>query len=470
LKRPAQALRQSGAASEAAPVAVGWSVVADTLLFAALGLWLAWPSLRWPMVYDDLHLIRSFTSAEMRSAWNGSWDPDGIETPGFRPLSLLFNHLRHALLGEDVVAHRVFLIGLLSLSLALLVRLAQRLGLPRAWALLAAGIVLTSRYTVYHYIWLTSGNRLVQLLLALVVTLLLRRAIERGERAALVASIGGVLLLLLLREDSIALAAVSLLLAAPASASAALGRSRPRAAFAAALVVLAALLFGYRGVVVPAATKPGLNLRDWIDGLIGAANPMGQAGFDAASTFLIGSWNIGAVALLALLAARPKQVSAARAGLWLGAAGLAATPCLTLRRQDLYFFPMIFLVFAVASAAAGLARALPAARLFVVVFGLAWAGGAYTSRVFAENYHPMSSTALWLNGRFVYGPYADRATIPESRRSAVRRRLAALGIHRWGSLRLRLRELVHEALAAKRRRPVEDGAVFVPLLREGDEG
>src|SRR5439155_6945142 len=50
---------------------------ASFLLFFIVGLALAWPALRWPMVYDDLHLLRTFAPEERARAWWGSWDPDG---------------------------------------------------------------------------------------------------------------------------------------------------------------------------------------------------------------------------------------------------------------------------------------------------------------------------------------------------------------------------------------------------------
>src|SRR5439155_23200947 len=83
---------------------------ASFLIFFVVGLALAWPGLRWPMVYDDLHLVRAFTAQEKAAAWRGSWDPDGIEHPGLRPLTVLFNDARYRLFGEQVAAHRVFLV------------------------------------------------------------------------------------------------------------------------------------------------------------------------------------------------------------------------------------------------------------------------------------------------------------------------------------------------------------------------
>ena len=103
---------------------------ASFLLFFIVGLALVWPALRWPMVYDDLHLLRTFAPEERARAWWGSWDPDGIEHPGLRPLTLLFNEARYRVLGEDVAAHRLFLVALFALYASLLVRVAGSLGVP----------------------------------------------------------------------------------------------------------------------------------------------------------------------------------------------------------------------------------------------------------------------------------------------------------------------------------------------------
>ena len=99
------------------------------VLFLLLAIAWTWPARAWPMVFDDLHLVRTFSGSELAAAWTGHWDPDGLETPGFRPLSLAFNHVRAALFGERVIGHRH--------ALAALVR--ARAGPARAlWAAASA--------------------------------------------------------------------------------------------------------------------------------------------------------------------------------------------------------------------------------------------------------------------------------------------------------------------------------------------
>jgi hypothetical protein len=97
----------------------GWASV-----FAIAALVVVWPSLGYDWHFDDLHLVRSFSATELAGTLTGSWDPDGIEEPGFRPLTTLFNHARATAFGEAVVLHRIGLIGLLAVYLTLLGRFA----------------------------------------------------------------------------------------------------------------------------------------------------------------------------------------------------------------------------------------------------------------------------------------------------------------------------------------------------------
>src|SRR5215207_2444973 len=80
-------------------LSIPWRLLLSFGLFFLVGVALVWPSLSYPMVYDDLHLIRNFSPQELAQVWYSPWDVDGIETPGFRPLTPLFNHARFALFG-----------------------------------------------------------------------------------------------------------------------------------------------------------------------------------------------------------------------------------------------------------------------------------------------------------------------------------------------------------------------------------
>ena len=181
--------------------------------FLAMGMVRAAPSLEWPMVYDDLHLIRPYTTEEIVASWHGNWDPDGIETPGFRPVSLLFNHARARLCGESVVAHRLLIIVLYAAFVALLVPVAARFGAGPATVLLAGALMLAARYEVYGYVWITDGNHMLQGLAFAGGAILLLDGLDRGDYVRLALSLACLKGGLLVREDTLAIVPVVLLLA-----------------------------------------------------------------------------------------------------------------------------------------------------------------------------------------------------------------------------------------------------------------
>jgi hypothetical protein len=102
----------------------------------------------------------------------------------------------------------------------------------------------------------------------------------------------------------------------------------------------------------------------------------------------------------------------------------------------------------------------------VAAVALAWGtlGGAYMSRIFAENFHPDSLRVIWWNGRYVYGAYSERAAIPPARRAAVVERLGRARIEDAESHLRWTRRLERRAVLADDRRPSPDGRPFYPWL------
>ena len=441
------------------------AAVAALVLIAALLR--AAPSLSWPMVYDDLHLIRGYTAAELRGAWWGHWDPDGVETPGFRPLSLLFNHVRGSLLGENVVAHRVLVLVLYALFVALLVPLAGRFGAGPGTVVLAGIVLLASRHGTYHYVWITDGNHTLQGLAFAGSALLLLHGLAPPRTGRLVGSLACLAAGLLVREDTLAVLPVIVLLGYLEARRHDARARRALAACAAAALVLAAALLLYRGWVVPQAQPPAADVRSLLVAVAKVLNPVGTGWWDPLSRALsLGGWLVLAGLLAGLLAGRA-SVDWRGPLLWLGCALLACTPALTLQRDDLLFFPGVFMGLAYAHATIALARLGRAAST------LAWsalaallAASTYVGVVFAENFHPDSTRALWWNMQVLYGEFSAGANVPPARRQAALERLHRAGVREGEQPRQRIRDLSADAKAAGRRRPSPDGAVFLPWLPE----
>jgi hypothetical protein len=104
------------------------------LLFAVffiVGLMLGWRSLNYYWFSDDLHVIRLFSNEELARAFTGNWDvSSNIESPGYRPLLVLFNHLTSVIFGNNLAAHRIFRIALFAAFLAVFGLVARRLVWP----------------------------------------------------------------------------------------------------------------------------------------------------------------------------------------------------------------------------------------------------------------------------------------------------------------------------------------------------
>ncbi|MGQ9494320.1 MAG: hypothetical protein ACUVR2_11270 [Anaerolineae bacterium] len=132
-------------------------IVVLFVLFLGIGLILSSRALSYPWFWDDIHLIRSYTSDELGRVFVGAWDTDGIETSGYRPMTTVFNHVRALLLGENVVAHRILVIVLFALSLVLFCALTDRMGIAYPYAVLAGVLALCSRYNWFNLVWIADG-------------------------------------------------------------------------------------------------------------------------------------------------------------------------------------------------------------------------------------------------------------------------------------------------------------------------
>jgi hypothetical protein len=198
------------------------------------------------------------------------------------------------------VAHRVFVLVLYATYVALLVPVARRFGTGAPAVLLAGIVMLAAWYGVYHYVWITDGNHVLQGLSFATSALLLLSGIERADRVRLGLSVASLGSGLLVREDTLAVVPVLLLLGHLHA------RSWPRArarwhAYATAVLLLCGLLLVYRALVVPQAPPPGRDVRSFAVAVAHALNPVGSSAFDATSRALVlAGW--AALALVARLA------------------------------------------------------------------------------------------------------------------------------------------------------------------------
>ena len=440
-------------------------------LFVVVALAVGWNSLDYPMVYDDLHVIRHFSGREILGAFAGHWDPDEIETPGFRPLTTLFHHASYHAFGENVVAHRLLLILLFAAFLTTLTWLAARIGAAWGAGVVAGVLCLSTVWSVFHTVWIADGNHTLEAFFMGLAGVGLVKGLESGQGRPFVLSIAFLAAGLLVREESLAAVPV-LILVALVRAFDLKSREALKAIVLWTVVVAAVTgaFFVYRKAVIPNAPVPGANWLWWAQSLEKVLHPMGTKAFDTASAVAIVVWRAGFAGLLLLLVVltwRAARTGAAvpRAWLWAAATFSGCLPSLTIGRQDLYIFASAFASLFVATAVFEVSRAYLWFRplgILIVAWGVL--GGSYASRAMSYNFHPWSLAAIWMNGQLVLGKF-DHAPIPYERKWAAAERLAHLGIRSPDKLRRLLPQLSKEAIAAGHREPGPDGTLFVPRLR-----
>lgn len=425
------------------------------------------------MMYDDLHLIRAFSNEQIVSSFWSSWDPDGLETPGLRPFTLLFNHLRYLVFGENVVVHRLFLVALLAAYLTLMSWIAQWFGLSWTAALIAGLVFLCAKHSIYHYAWISDGIHIVPGLAFGLSTAWLVTGLERANWRRLALSIAILAVGLLTREDTLAVVPIMIFLGFVATYRLPAANSQTRrvmTVYTGCLIAVCTALMVYRFAIVPGiGDKPPAGLSGYLDHLGMSFNLMGSKSFGGWSDVLRQGWPV----LITLVIVSGSLVSRLRLPgrgplLWLPCFALACLPGVVETRTNLLFFPVTFIALFLVAALTALARTLPAFRAPVIItLAVTVFGGFYMSTIAMLGFHPYSSVVVRWNSEFLYGQYAARAVIPDQRRQATAERLAAAGIRSVDDIGSILPRLIQQANNEQRHWPGPDGVVFVPLIRPG---
>lgn len=400
--------------------------------FLVCGTLLAWPSLHYPMVWDDLHLIRHFSAPEILSSFYGPWDPDRLETPGLRPLSILFNHVRYIAFGDSMPAQRMFLLVLFALCLTSVCRIAELFGTPRHVAIVACLLCLCARYSVNHYVWLTDGNHILQGLAFTLTLQSLIRTLRQPNSIITILSISAYACGLFIREDFLAAWPALVLLGFLYQRIAAHGTGEnllfPRTMFifTAGTGLLTLIFFAYRSHVLPEAPALKTNIEGLAVHAYLAFQFLGVTHFDFFSHLFIIAWTVMQVAVLCMLLRLRNNIDWRMPLACLVCVILTSTPGMVLMRPNLLFFPTIFAAVAIASALWQCSRPSKlAAHLSIGCALFAIIGGAYMSRITAECFAPNSTATLGRNASMLF---EHKVQIPQQRRTQVEAALLAAGI------------------------------------------
>ncbi len=448
------------------------------LVVVLAGALLALPSINVPFFWDDLHLIRVHTPAELAAGWTGTFNSDHIETAGFRPLTNYFNHFRALAFGNSTTAHRLFLLVLFSLFLTLVGILANWFFDGGLVQLVLGGILgLFHVYSVYHYFWISDGIHLLLGIFMLAAMLSFLETMRSGRPAWLLLSALCTALALLTREDALALYPLLLYLGAGfvwlrRRKQGELGKLGRALAVSAAVMLLELAAYWYwRSQVVPNAGPLGFDplALAWAAGLtvenVGGSQILNNPWPAYGLVLLI--WNIwlGVFLLVALFALK----GAARYAVlfWAGAALIGMLPVLVLARANLLLLPVAFWGLLVAKVLTEAWRSSDKSwlrGLVVVMTVLALAAPAYGTFAFERELRPNNINWMCRNADLLYG-VTGNATIAPGVRAAVQADLSAYGITDLSSFESRLPALERKAQADGRYGFNPQGLPFIPRFR-----
>lgn len=128
------------------------------------------PSLNYPFSMDSIHIIRPYSAQELSDAWTGRWDPDNIETAGWRPLTTLYYCAEWFLFRSSALRQRLALVIFIALNLTLLFNLFLQFAEDHTLALAASLLTATSMSSYYHATFLADGVHYFVLFLLLIAT------------------------------------------------------------------------------------------------------------------------------------------------------------------------------------------------------------------------------------------------------------------------------------------------------------
>src|ERR1700716_1711951 len=166
------------------------------------------PTFRYPFFWDDFHLIRPYSGAEILSAFHGATDPDKIETPGLRSCSILLFNLQGSLFGENVIAHRVFMIALMGALLMATGMLLLETGINFLQLALVFVLFVSSRVFASLVLWISLSHVILAYIWIVLTAYLFLLWAKRGRLFFFVFMLATFTLATLTREESYTLPVV----------------------------------------------------------------------------------------------------------------------------------------------------------------------------------------------------------------------------------------------------------------------
>jgi hypothetical protein len=391
----------------------------------------------YPFHWDDFHLIRTYSGPEILSVFHGVVDPDKIETPGLRPVSILLYNLQGLLWGENILLHRIFMLFLMALFLFLVGILLSELGLKFFQIAIVFALFISSRVFASLVLWISLSHLVLAYIFITLTALFFVHWIKQRRTIFFVLMLLSATVATFIREESYTLpVALPLiwLISTP-------DRTRWRNVLAASLSLLVIFAFHYWlwHFLIPNALSPQFTLTAATKLLRAMASSWLPGGYTmiGVTDKLVGFLWVGfliALLVIFLVVSRPSTRRRVLGICCLGA--LLSLPALGMARSFGIALPTLAFMTAVSIALAEIYRRVQSAgwqRHAVVGFamlGLAVgiAGGVHRSMYVAESLRENCAVRAERDGEFLFDVYDHPVTIPKGRREAGLLLLARFGI------------------------------------------
>lgn len=413
------------------------------LVGALLAIWSALfgDTFRLPFYWDDFHLIRHYNAAEVRSVFHGLVDPDKIETPGLRPVSILLYNLQGSLCGENIVAHRIFMVGLMGILLFVVAILFLEAGLQFFQIAIVLTLFVCSRVFAALVLWISLSHLILAYIFIVLTAYFFLCWVKSRQWLFFIAMLACALIATFTREETYTMPlALPILWALSAS-----DRTRWREVVLAAISIFVIVAFHYWlwHFLIPEALSPQFTLAA-IKRLLTAIEASWLPGGYTMHGFtdkLIGwSWVGFLVTILFvfIVSARPRVRWQLFGTCCLGA--LLCLPAIGVGRSFGIALPTLAFMAAVSIAIremldqtqfGGTNRRWPRYAIVTLIFvGLliGISGGIRRSRYVVESLQENCAVRIVRDGKFLFNLFDRPATIPDERRKLGLARLKHFGI------------------------------------------
>ncbi|HWY40917.1 MAG TPA: hypothetical protein VNX27_08995 [Chthoniobacterales bacterium] len=427
---------------------------------------------RYPFFWDDYHLIRSYSGAEIRSAFHAEPDPDKIETPGLRPCSIFLFDFQGSSFGDNVVAHHAFMVALMGIFMIAAGMLLLEVGLHFYQVIIVLALFVSSRIFASLVLWISLSHLLLAYLCIVLTAYFFVLWTRKGHWFWFLLMSVACTLATFTREETYTLPVVLPILWLISF----FDRTQWRRVAIAALSLFAIVSFHYVlwHLLVPNALSPRFNfgaVKRLLTAISGSWLPRGVKMVGSVDTLFGAFWIIFVVGLVSIFLklARPRVRWQFLGACCLGV--LLCLPALGIGRPFGIALPTLAFMTAISIAVGEVSTQIQAGTGFRewqrtavtagIILGLATGIGGGIRRSFdvAEFLRPNCAVRIVRDGEYLFDQLDHAVTIPEQRRKAGLARLESLGISSAADLS-RMKSDVQNG-SFRQNRETENG-VFLP--------